>query len=296
MGKEIEKSRIDGRKLRKHRENAALSIEQLAAETEKRAAVEGQRGISAKTIWRIENGSGAQPYTIARLADALGIEPKDLLESEEGTTDSSVVQNFRHLSDVLNVVTEPLREITLLDVDTRVHFADLIAYHCSVFAGRSSELARIGECIAMKKGGYIFVEGPSGFGKTALLSNLTQSLPNAAYHFISQSLSGGSDIFDPNKEDCFLAGLCRQLQKKAQKSGQISVNDLRGTYLSLLSEASDTGETTIVIIDAVDEVDPNRNFLRGLFSAPVTNKHVRHLLCTHDRRPDLSALPWPDKS
>ena len=167
--------------------------------------------------------------------------------------------------NVFTVVAEPSRKTALLDVDTRVQFADLIAYHCSVFAGRSSELARIGECIAMKKGGYIFVEGPSGFGKTALLSNLTQSLPNATYHFISQSLSGSSGLFDPNKEDCFLAGLCRQLQKKAQKSGQISVNDLRGTYLSLLSEANDTGKTTIVIIDAVDEVDPNRNFLRGLF-------------------------------
>ena len=265
MGEKSKKRRVDGGKLRKHRENAALSIEQLAAETEIRAAAEGQKGISAKTIWRIEDGSGAQPYTISRLADALGVEPKDLLESEEGTTHDSAVQNSRHLDNVLNVATESSRKTTLLDVDTQVHFADLIAYHCSVFAGRSSELARIGECIAMKKGGYIFIEGPSGFGKTALLSSLTQSLPNAAYHFISQALSGSSGIFDPNKEDCFLAGLCRQLQKQAQKKGQISVNDLRGTYLSLLSEANETGKTTIVIVDAVDEVDPNRNFLRGLF-------------------------------
>lgn len=167
--------------------------------------------------------------------------------------------------DMLTVFTEPSRRAGLLDVDTQVHFSDLIAYHCSVFAGRTSELARIDECIVTKKGGYIFVEGPSGFGKTALLANLTQSLHRAAYHFISQSLSGSSDIFDPNKEDCLLAGLCRQLQEKAQKSSPVNVNDLRGMYLSLLSEANDTGKTTVVIIDAVDEVDPNRNFLRGLF-------------------------------
>ena len=93
MGEEIKKSRIDGRKLRKYREDTALSIEQLAAETEKRAAAEGQQGISAKTIWRIENGSGAQPYTIARLADALGVEPKDLLRDDE-STEGSLAENL----------------------------------------------------------------------------------------------------------------------------------------------------------------------------------------------------------
>ena len=181
---------------------------------------------------------------------------------EEGKEKKSL---SRQSPNFLDVATEASQKAALLDIDTKVHFADLIAYHCSVFAGRSSELAQFDECIGTKNGGYIFVEGPSGFGKTALLAKLTQSIPIAAYHFISQSLSGSSDLFDPTKEDCFLAGLCRQLQEKAKKTGQINVNDLRGTYLSLLAKASDTGEPTIVIIDAVDEVDPNRNFLRGLF-------------------------------
>ncbi len=261
MGKKRKKSKIDGAKLQVYRLEKGLSQLELEYLTEDLGAK-----VTERTIGRIENEvTSPNISTVRILAQALDIEPKDLLKDRIINGVDAKGNEINQAHKVLNVGTEQSRKAALLDIDTKVHFADMIAYHCSVFASRSSELAQIGECIAMKNGGYIFVEGPSGFGKTALLAHLTQSLQKAAYHFISQALSGSSDIFDPNKEDCFLAGLCRQLQEKAKKSGQINVNDLRGTYLSLLSDASDTSKTTIVIIDAVDEVDPNRNFLRGLF-------------------------------
>lgn len=41
-------------------------------------------GVSHNTIWRIESGrQGAHPRTIRKLAQALGVEPEELLKEEE---------------------------------------------------------------------------------------------------------------------------------------------------------------------------------------------------------------------
>jgi predicted transcriptional regulator len=41
-------------------------------------------GVSHNTIWRIESGrQGAHPRTIRKLAEALGVEPEELLRKEE---------------------------------------------------------------------------------------------------------------------------------------------------------------------------------------------------------------------
>ena len=56
------------RDLRKHR---VLSMREL----------EERSGVSYNTIWRIEAGrQGAQPRTIRKLAEALGLEPHELLK------------------------------------------------------------------------------------------------------------------------------------------------------------------------------------------------------------------------
>ena len=55
------------RELRKHR---VLSMREL----------EERSGVSYNTIWRIEAGrQGAQPRTIRKLAEALGVEPHELI-------------------------------------------------------------------------------------------------------------------------------------------------------------------------------------------------------------------------
>lgn len=261
MGKKKKKSKINGAKLEAYRLGKGLSQKELEYLTEDLGAK-----VTERTIGRLENEvTSPNISTVRILTQALGIEPKDLLRDRIVNGVDAKGNEIDQDHKMPNVPLEPSEKNTLSDTDTKIHFADLILYHCTVFAGRSNELTQINKCIATKEGGYIFVKGQSGFGKTALLAHLTQSLPNAAYHFISQAMSGSSDIFDPNKENCFLVSLCQQLQRRAQKSSDIRVNDLRGTYLSLLSETSNTDETTIIIIDAVDEVDPSRNFLRGLF-------------------------------
>jgi transcriptional regulator with XRE-family HTH domain len=56
------------RELRKHR---VLSMREL----------EERSGVSYNTIWRIEDGrQGAQPRTIRKLAEALGVEPHELIK------------------------------------------------------------------------------------------------------------------------------------------------------------------------------------------------------------------------
>ena len=62
---------VDGARLRKLRRARALSQRDLSRMT----------GIAFDTISRLETGKQrAQPRTIRRLADALGVEPRELLK------------------------------------------------------------------------------------------------------------------------------------------------------------------------------------------------------------------------
>ena len=45
--------------------------------------LEEKSGVSYNTIWRIEDGrQGAHPRTIRKLAEALGVEPRELIRGE----------------------------------------------------------------------------------------------------------------------------------------------------------------------------------------------------------------------
>jgi transcriptional regulator with XRE-family HTH domain len=65
---------VDGMRLRQLRRERALSLREL-----------GDRiGIAYDTINRLELGKQqAQPRTIRKLADALGVEPRELMKGEE---------------------------------------------------------------------------------------------------------------------------------------------------------------------------------------------------------------------
>ncbi len=58
------------RRLRELRRQKVLSMREL----------EEKSGVSYNTVWRLETErTGAQPRTIRKLADALGVEPAELL-------------------------------------------------------------------------------------------------------------------------------------------------------------------------------------------------------------------------
>jgi transcriptional regulator with XRE-family HTH domain len=66
---------VDGARLRRIRRERALSQRDLTRMT----------GIAFDTISRLETGKQrAQPRTIRKLADALGVEPKELMKGEDG--------------------------------------------------------------------------------------------------------------------------------------------------------------------------------------------------------------------
>jgi transcriptional regulator with XRE-family HTH domain len=46
--------------------------------------LEEMSGVSYNTIWRLENGiTGAQPRTIRKIAQVLGVDPAELVKGEE---------------------------------------------------------------------------------------------------------------------------------------------------------------------------------------------------------------------
>jgi transcriptional regulator with XRE-family HTH domain len=66
---------VDGVRLRRLRRERALSQRELSRITR----------IAFDTISRLETGKQrAQPRTIRKLADALGVEPKELMKGENG--------------------------------------------------------------------------------------------------------------------------------------------------------------------------------------------------------------------
>jgi transcriptional regulator with XRE-family HTH domain len=61
---------VNVERLRELREERALSMRELAARS----------GVAHQTIYRLEHGqSNAQPRTVRHLAEALGVEPRELL-------------------------------------------------------------------------------------------------------------------------------------------------------------------------------------------------------------------------
>lgn len=63
--------KVDVRRLKELRRLNVLSMREL----------ESKSGVSYNTIWRLENGlTGGQPRTIRKLAQALGVEPSELLK------------------------------------------------------------------------------------------------------------------------------------------------------------------------------------------------------------------------
>jgi transcriptional regulator with XRE-family HTH domain len=64
---------VDVEKLRRLREDRVLSQRELAR----------MAGLAQGTVWRLENGfPEARPSTIRKLAETLGIEPRELVRSK----------------------------------------------------------------------------------------------------------------------------------------------------------------------------------------------------------------------
>jgi transcriptional regulator with XRE-family HTH domain len=62
---------VNVERLKERRRERVLSLREL----------EQRSGVSYNTIWRIEDGrQGAHPRTVRKLADALGVQPSELIK------------------------------------------------------------------------------------------------------------------------------------------------------------------------------------------------------------------------
>jgi len=63
---------VDVQKLRRLRKSRVLTLQELSDES----------GVPLNTIWRVESGysKGARPSTIRKLAEALGVDPTELVK------------------------------------------------------------------------------------------------------------------------------------------------------------------------------------------------------------------------
>lgn len=101
-------------------------------------------------------------------------------------------------------------------------------------------------------GGYLFVSGQAGFGKTALLANVVKESPDglSCYFF---SRSGGL-----TDEQNFLNILIRQIRAHHRRKDQrlpTSYAELRALLIELLQTPAPEGRPVRVVIDALDEAD-----------------------------------------
>jgi transcriptional regulator with XRE-family HTH domain len=253
MDKKVAKSRLDGAKLRLLRENLGLSMEELAIETEKLADRDGGAAISAKTIWRIENGAGAHPRTIARLAAALSVEPEDLLR--DGASKASLAESIQR-------------------------FDDLIGDRTRDFVGRRFVFDAMDRFISENECGYFLIRGDPGIGKSSIAAQLVKE--REYIHHFNVRAKG------INKASDFLRSVCAQLIIDYQLNyASLPVEALaNGGFLSRLFDEVSTKlgakEKVVIVVDALDEAEPTvagANVLylptllpRGIFIVATTRK------------------------
>jgi hypothetical protein len=163
----------------------------------------------------------------------------------------------RHL---IRLVRAGRTDVPRSSPELRAYFDHLIEGHTRLFCGRQREIRSISRFLARHDSGYIFVDGFSGFGKTSLLAELVRLNPDFAYHFISQTYKNVGSGFDPTQLDSLLSSLREQLQAGPILGDKTHV----GVELKQLLQTSPASGRRVIVLDAVDEVDRNPNFLFGL--------------------------------
>ncbi|WSQ06319.1 ATP-binding protein [Streptomyces sp. NBC_01231] len=143
---------------------------------------------------------------------------------------------------------------------SRWFFQHLLDYHTEKFAGRDGEVSAIRDHIDGHDRGYVFVDGLSGYGKTSLLAVLIRQQPGYLYHFISQRYKTAGGAFDPTRLDDLLSNLCEQLEP--HRAAPIGGRALAARFLEVVE--NDRENPTVLVLDAIDEVDRHPSFLLGL--------------------------------
>ena len=167
---------------------------------------------------------------------------------------------------------------------------DKLPHGDEIFGGRDEELQTLGS--AVDNGGYTFVTGESGFGKTALLANFVRRLSarsniSIVYHFVCRERQ------EANEESVF-RNLCQQLASCHGRTGTLpgSVAELRVLYRELLLDESSpaTGRRIVVVLDGLDEAE-GWSFLSKDFPVSLP----RSVSVVFSARRIADDRPWEEK-
>ena len=202
----------------------------------------------------------------SRFKNSLSNKRKGLIQSAEL---NQIKNEVNHA--ILDIVKEVEPGINEIDSHLKQNFSELIQSHLEYFGGRAKEMSEIDSFLQDKKGGYFYLEGLSGYGKTALISNLININPHFLFHFFTQRYSNSS-LFNSISEIDFLKNMIEQLSLfyKLPKQ-EISDRELRPYFINLVS-CPPTKKNLVILLDGVDEIDQNNNFLKGLLPKKIPNE------------------------
>lgn len=133
----------------------------------------------------------------------------------------------------------------------RNRFASLLERH-AMFGGREHELERLEHLLTDQNKGYLFVTGPSGFGKSALLANWVKKLQTRGQAVCFSFINRAEGLAD---ERFFLQNMGEQLCEFYGLRGSLPAQEtsLRVLYPQLLQIPLQAGQKLVVVVDGLDE-------------------------------------------
>jgi len=206
-------------------------------------------------------GTGGLPKGLSGAPVMVGIAAVGLLRTSllEGEQVHAGTLYACSAKDIVELWPERLKLLPALAVASAYQLRlDRLFDDHRLFGGRDDELQWLDDAIAGETGGYAFVTGRSGSGKTALLINWVRWLralppragkrPRLAYAFISKK----DDLADQQRT---LELLCEQLQRVRGRQEPLpdKVPALQDRYTDLLGDPAPEGERLVVVIDGLDE-------------------------------------------
>lgn len=234
------------------------------------------RGASAIRDWEQGKYLPNSTEVVEKLAEALSLNQEDaqlLIRSSQPTTIIHLETYDDHLQDLLP--------------DSR----DLQRKYLNRFVSREQELAAIQHEIAclLPNGGFLTVTGPAGQGKSSILAKLIEQRGGSeqvAYHFVPYP-------FGSQRQMELLQNLTARLALKYRFSNidlvDMTYPSLRSTFHRLLKKIAERGESEVLVIDGLDQLETEHTGQRDLsFLSPDPPYGIVFVLGT---RPDDALNP-----
>ncbi|MBM3498198.1 MAG: NUDIX domain-containing protein, partial [Armatimonadetes bacterium] len=144
--------------------------------------------------------------------------------------------------------------------------------HLRTFTGRREVLNAIESWVASTPGGYLLVTGGPGQGKSALAAAVAQRLSEGGKCLLHMVRSHRNPLR-------FLPSLIRQAARLADTrfppdAYRDDIDDLRNSLVMALEVLTQSGDRAAVVIDALDELDPQWQRLAFLPSDLPDSVHV----------------------